>query len=239
MLVQLPLNIELKKEATFSLFVAEEELIAMAVANLQQLLLEPKSNFTIIHGQSYSGKTHLLQSSCRFFKEKNTLTVDNSAVYLPLADKSLPFTPAILAGLELVDLICIDDVDKIIGNNQWELALANLINKSQALGKKILISSLLPVEKWNIISKELYLAIIVSSTIKVTRITQQYELIEVLEKRSRFAGFELPVKISDYLIQEFPNNLLKLIAILQKLEKASIVHKKKLNLAFVKRILHK
>lgn len=238
MFVQIPLRISLKEEATFDTYVVEKESIALSIVTLQQTLLENKSNFITLYGEQNSGKTHLLQAACRFFSEnKNRLSGSSSTVYLPLADKSLPFIPAILDGLEVVKLICIDDVEKILGNKEWEISLANLITKSQVLGQKILISSKLHINSWSIVTKELASAIVVVSAIGLGKLTKHDALIDVLKKRSEHAGFVFSLSIGNYLIKQYSNDLSELIAVLQIIEDASIVKKRKISLVFVKQIL--
>ena len=237
MFVQLPLKIGLREEAKFDTFVAEEESIAISVAWLQNQVIDSKNNFIALVGEKGTGKTHLLQSCCRFFGEQQNSSNGNSAVYLPLADKSLPLVPAILDGLEMVKLICLDDVDEILGNKEWELALADLIAKSQVLGQKLIISSKQDFNDWTIKTKALSNAIIVVSTIILSGLTKHDELIEALKKRSEVVGFDFRQEVGNFLIKQFSNELSELIAVLQIIENASIVQKRKITLPFVKSVL--
>ena len=236
MFVQLPLKIGLKEDANFDTFVAETEVVAMGVAKFQQGLINSRSDFILLEGESKSGKTHLLQAACRFFSEKQS-SEKSSAVFLPLSDKSLPLVPPILEGLETVNLICIDDVDEIIGKKEWELALASLIVKSQVLGKKMIVSSKLAINNWAIVTKELSDAMMAASTVKLSRLKKTEEIIEALTKRSKETGFEFSFKLGDYLIKKFSSNLSELIEALDFIEKASIIQKRKITIYFVKQIL--
>ena len=238
MFVQLPLKIGLKEEATFDTFVVEQESIAIAVASFQQSLMNNQSDLILLNGEQKSGKTHLLQSACRFFGE-NSLTSDSSTVYLPLADKNLPLIPIILDGLEMVKLICIDDIEEVIGIKEWEVALANLITKSQAQGQKLVITSENAMTKWRMVTKELSNAMMVASTITLSQLTEQEELVEALKKRSVRTGFDFRLEVGNYLVKQFSNDLSELIAVLQIIENASIIQKRKITLPFVKSVLSK
>ena len=237
MFVQLPLKIGLKDEATFNTFVAEKESIAISVAVFQQSLMNGQGDFILLNGEGKSGKTHLLQSACRYFSE-NSLSSESSTVYLPLADKSLPLVPLILSGLEVVKLICIDDVEEIIGKKEWELALANLISKSQSQGQKLVITSENSINDWNIVTKELSNAMMVASTLTLSPLTEQEELIDALKKRAEHTGFDFRLEVGNYLVKQFSNDLSELIAVLKIIENASLIQKRKITLPFVKETLN-
>lgn len=237
MFAQLPLKIGLREEARFDTFVAEKESIAVAIAGIESMLLSTNSCCILLAGEKMSGKTHILQSSCRFFSENNQKNTGSSTVYLPLADKSLPFVPLILNGLENVNLICIDDVDEIVGDKDWEVSLANLIVKSQTQGQKLMLSSRMKINDWQLITKELSRAMVSVSTINFSRLKASSELIEALKKRSEHFGFDFRLEIGNYLIKQFSNDLSELIAALQIIENASIIQKRKITLPFVKQIL--
>ena len=49
------------------------------------------------------------------------------------------YNTSIIDGLDTISLICIDDIHEICGNNDWELAIFNLINKVRATENCILI----------------------------------------------------------------------------------------------------
>jgi len=236
MFVQLPLKIGLNEEARFDTYVAETEMVAMAVANLQQSLVESKGVFYALTGEEGAGKTHLLQSACRFHTEQNLQKGQSSSVYLPLADKTLPLIPGILEGLEDVKLICIDDFDKVIGDSAWELAFANLIVKSQAAGHKLLISTQQNINDWEIVRKELATAMMVVYPIKLQKLVERTEIVEALKKRSESLGFNVSTEVINYLIKQFSNDFSELLAVFKLLENASIVEKRRITLPFVKKI---
>ena len=68
--------------------------------------------------------------------EKNSLAI----IYLPLK-QAADFTPEICEGLESADVICIDDIDVIAGNKDWEIALFNLYNRIRDNHKKLFITA--------------------------------------------------------------------------------------------------
>jgi len=76
----------------------------------------------VIYGSSKVGKSFLLQSICNYFSEAN-----KSSLYIPLKELNSHET-GLLDNLEKLNLVCIDDLEIIAGNNKWETAIFNLIN---------------------------------------------------------------------------------------------------------------
>ncbi|QCU89831.1 DnaA regulatory inactivator Hda [Thiomicrorhabdus sediminis] len=232
MFVQMPLKIGLRSEACFATFVTEQESVAFALNNLQKSLKSGGGSFYMF-GNSGVGKTHLLQAACRFITEH-----DKTSVYLPLSDDSLPLIPDVLIGLEQTPLVCLDDVDTIIGNSKWELALANLLVKSSVQGHSVILSGKKSISEWSIATQELMKALINVLPIEIAPLTDKDELISALTRHSSRLGFELTKEVGNYLIKQFSNDLQELLAVLKMLEQASLVEKHRLTLPFVKKILN-
>ena len=231
MYVQMPLKIGLRDEASFNSFVADGESVALGLMDLQNNIQQPKGNSYYLNGGGYSGKTHVLQAACRFATESGL-----ASVYLPLSDKSLPLIPDVLNGLEFTSLVCLDDVDRIIGHADWETALRNLLIKSATQGNTVILAGRATVDIWPMVDHELISALmgLVSVPLKVLKANS--DLVEALQKHSQCMGFELPDKVGEYLVTKHSTNLEELMTMLKILEEATLTEKKKLNTAFVKTI---
>ncbi len=237
MFAQLPLKIGLNEESCFETYVAELESVAMAVVKLQASLLQSQGSFFILMGEEGAGKTHLLQAACRFYTETQGQGHHTSSVYLPLSDKTLPLVPAILEGLEDIGMVCIDDVSEIIGDEKWELALASLIIKSQSAGKKLLISTSGDMNDWPIVTKELSIAMMMVYPVKLALLQNRVEIVEALKKRSERLGFDVSTEVGNYLVKQFDNDFIEVLAIFKLIENASIVEKRRITLPFIKKVL--
>jgi DnaA family protein len=85
-----------------------------------------------LRGADATGKTHLLQACCAEAQDRGA-----RVAYLSLANRSaLP--RGLLAGMAGARLVCIDDVDRIAGDAQWENAVFNLYNEAEASGSRAL-----------------------------------------------------------------------------------------------------
>lgn len=235
MFVQLPLKIGLREEVCFDTFVTDDAAMALALNRFQQSLLKPEQGEAVyFFGESGVGKTHILQAACRFVTEKNI-----ASVYLPLADRQLPLIPDVLKGLEKTGLVCLDDVDAIMGEATWEIALADLLMKSASLGHKVVLSAQVSVDALPIKTQELTHALMSVLPISLIQLSNKKEIVDALQRHAQKLGFELPLEVGNYLIKQFSSDLQELLSVLKLLEQATFVEKRRMTLPFVKQILSK
>ncbi len=232
MFVQMPLKIGLRDEARFETFVTEKESLAVALNALQTALQQNTGGAYYLFGEQGGGKTHLLQAACRFVTEQ-----DRTSVYLPLADKTLPLIADVLVGLEQTPLVCLDDVDQVIGDPKWEHSLANLLTRSSVQGHVVLLSGDTSINDWNLATQELAKALINVLPVEIETLKDRSEVIEALKRHSGKLGFELPQDVGNFLIKNFSTDLQELLAVLKILEQASLVEKRRVTLPFVKQVL--
>ena len=228
----MPLKIGLRDDACFETFVTEQESQAAALNGLQSALKHASGSAFYLHGESGVGKTHLLQASCRYITEQG-----HASVYLPFGDLSLPLIPDVLIGLEQTPLVALDDMNGIIGQTKWELALANLITKSSVQGHTVLLTGEKSINDWSIKTTDLAKALMMVLPIHMDAIIENEEVIIALQRHSLRLGFELPNEVGKYLIKQFSSDLQELLAVLKLLEQASLVEKRRLTLPFVKQVL--
>lgn len=235
MFVQLPLKIGLREEVCFDTFIAEEEGVVLALNRFQQTLLKSHDGEAFyFQGESGSGKTHILQAACRFTTEQKS-----SSVYLPLGDDSLPLIPDVLNGLEQTLLVCLDDIENIIGNPEWEHALTSLLMRSKELGHKVVLSGINPAGSWSIATTELTQAMMSVLPITLKPLANKSDIVLAMQRHALKLGFELPLEVGNYLIKQFSTDLQELLSVLRILEQATFVEKRRMTLPFVKQILTK
>lgn len=234
MFVQMPLKIGLRDDASFDTFVTERESIAVALNSMQSALLKKSGSAFYLYGDEGVGKTHLLQAACRFVTEQN-----QASVYLPVGDDTLPLIPDVLIGLEQTKLVCLDDMNDVIGDAKWELALANLLTKSSVQGHTVVLSGQKAINDWNIVTQELAKALMNVLPIEMQALEEKQEVIAALQRHSLKLGFELPNEVGNFLIKQFSTDLQELLAVLKMLEQATLVEKRRLTLPFVKQVLLK
>ncbi|PLY14309.1 MAG: DnaA regulatory inactivator Hda [Sedimenticola sp.] len=121
---QLALGITLRDDASLATFTPGDN--AQLLAALQGCARAQGEPFLYLWGSDGCGKTHLLQAACQCASQAG-----RSALYLPL-NEAHALGPDILNDLESLDLVCIDDIDAIAGDQAWEEALFHLYNRLRA-----------------------------------------------------------------------------------------------------------
>jgi CDP-diacylglycerol--glycerol-3-phosphate 3-phosphatidyltransferase len=124
---QLPLAVRLRDFAVFETFEPGPNGAVVAV------LAAPAAAGPAVWlwGPEGSGKSHLLQAAC---------AAEPSAAYLPVAEL-LAAGPGVLEGWHDRALVCIDDIDRLAGQRDWELAAFALFNRLWEQGGCLVVSA--------------------------------------------------------------------------------------------------
>jgi DnaA family protein len=232
MLVQLPLKINLREDASFETFVTEQESIAITLNQLQQPNIPGFSGCYYLYGESGVGKTHLLQASCRYYTQRGL-----QSVYFPLASSSLPLIPDVLSGLEVTALVCLDDIDQVLKDPAWQKSLGNLLAKSRVLGHRVLLTGTHSMVDWPHVVDVLQQELVSIMPVNLVALSEPNEIVLALQRHALYKGFELPSEVGNFLIKRFSNDLQELLMVLQLLEQATLAEKRRLTLPFVKDVL--
>lgn len=220
MVQQLTLGIRLRDDATFGNYFAGQN--EQVVHSLQR----QDEPYVFLFGESGTGKSHLLQAACHQAGNKGL-----PVVYLPLAEEGLK--PAMLDGLENMSLIALDDIQSVIGDEDWERALFNLYNSVREKEGSMLVSSTEPLASLNIQLADLRSRLSWGPIFKLCTLTDK-EKQYALQQRAKNRGLELADDVVAYLLKRSPRDMGSLFALFEKLDKASMVEKRKLTIPFIK-----
>ena len=88
-----------------------------------------------LYGINQCGKSYLLQATCNFYSLQN-----KSSVYMPFKDL-INKGVSLIESLEYLDVICIDDIDLIASDKEWEIGIFNLINDCMTSNCRLIFSS--------------------------------------------------------------------------------------------------
>lgn len=225
---QLSLPVQLRDEATLENFLPgpAEEALMQALQEQPQPSGEP---MIFLHGPDGCGKSHLLQACCQ--------RLQSDALYLPLAEL-LAYPPGeVLAGVESLRLIALDDLDAVIGLDAWELALFSLYNRARESGCRLLLAAqgaprVLPVRLPDLKSRLTWGV--------VFHLAQPSDAQKqaILQFRARRRGLQLPVEVAAFIVNRSPRQLPVLLELLDRLDRASLTEQRALSVPFVKQTLN-
>ena len=230
---QLPLNIDLRDEASFDSFVAETEAAAIALHQIQMAIVKRQHGVWYFHGEPGAGRSHILQAACRFAQQW-----DRPCLYLPLADEEVRAIPDLLKGLNQLDVICVDDVDKVLDSPHWQQALADLILQAEASAQVVLLAGRLALAQWPVQADRRLISALVSVVpVELQPLKAEETLSLALQRHAAARGLQLPGNVVRFLIREVGASLPQLLAVLRVVEQASLIEKRRITLPFVKKVL--
>ncbi len=221
---QIPLNLQLRAEATFDNFVSAGN------ESLLHTLCNSDERYIYLWGGDACGKTHLLQALCHQASQLN-----KTAAYIPLCDDDIS-EPDILTGLETLDLVCIDDLHIIAAQPQWEIALFNLFNRVREKGGRLFITARVAPNKTQIQLADLVSRLNWGVVFQIINLPEQ-DKIEVLQLRATQLGLELTNEVAEYLLKRSPRDMANLFSLLGKLDTASLTEQRRLTIPFVRQYL--
>ncbi len=226
--LQLPLTFGQAEVFSFDQFLAGRN--DEVIQKLNSMVDDQPSESIFIWGGSGSGKSHLLQALCKSFSDN-----EQPSVYLPLWQHQ-KFTPQILEGLEVLPVICLDDVEQIAGDENWERAIFNLFNRIKEENNLLVMAAQSAPQNIEFNLADL------DSRMNWGLIYQLQELndsekLMVLQQRAKTRGFKLPDEVGNYLITRLPRGMHALCDFLDKLDVASLAAKRKLTIPFVRELL--
>lgn len=183
-----------------------------------------------LHGPEDSGKTHLLQAVCHQAK-----TRDQSAAYLPLKQMR-ELGPESLDGLEQCTWICLDDVDAVLEQEDWEQRLFGLINQVVDHGANLLMSARRPAEGIEVELPDLSSRLRGAVSFLLQPLGDDLQP-KALQRRARSQGYDLPEDAVLYMQRHVVRGLGQLCRLLDRLEQASLSQQRRITVPFVREVL--
>lgn len=229
-MIQLSLGVSLNDEATFENFHVAGESNEQAINTLQSFARGEESNL-LLWGARGSGLAHLLQATCRLAHQQKRLVQ-----YIPLREM-LGFAPEdICEGLEALDLVCIDGIDEICGNHNWEQALFHLYNRLRDGGGQLLVATHTSPASLPLLLKDLKSRLYWGSVFHIASLSDSAKQ-TAMQNRAKARGFELPDDVVRYILTHSPRDTNELFFLLNRLDDASLQEQRKLTIPFVKQVM--
>ena len=225
---QLPLPLGFNPEQGFGQFWPGPN--GELIEHLRRISAEPGEDLLFLWGDAGSGKTHLLNACCSRAAEAGGL-----AACLPLS-LLLEYGPDALEGLEAYRFIGMDDVDRIAGHPAAELALFHLFNRARDRGQTMAMTASLPPAQLPITLPDLASRLTWGLILRVRPLSGD-DTLHALSLKARDLGLELPPAVGRYLMNRAPRDLPAQLALLGRLDRASLAAQRKLTIPFVKSLL--
>ena len=225
--MQLALAVTLPDDETFASYFGGED--SLEVSHLKDSFnnLQHAFQYTYLCGLGDSGKSHLLYATCVHAQEKGLSTM------LLSMREVFEYGPLVLDGLDSLDVLCIDDLHLIAGNDAWEKAVFNLFNRFNEPGKCLVVTADLLPDMLNIELPDLELRLKWGTTFQIRSMSDD-DKAEALVKRAHMRGLELTDECARFLLTRLSRDMRALLDVLDKLDHASMVQQRKLTIPFIK-----
>lgn len=208
-----------------------------AVAYIRQYLQPETANSgkpqppVFVFGASGSGKSHLLYAACVQAQELGLTS------QLLALDEFAQYSPRMLDNLEQLDLVCLDNIGAVAGDSHWQVALFDLYNRLAEHGKKLIIvaedqPTALGFTLPDLVSR------LQACTVFQLRLLSDDDKQKLLQQKARVRGLDLPDEVARYLLNRQHRDIRALVDTLDILDKASMVHQRRLTIPFVKDVLN-
>lgn len=224
---QLALEVRLSDDATFDNFLALGRSLAV-IDNLRHQLAPGREGSIFLHGAHGSGKTHLLQACCQ--------DGAGTALYLPLASLRDSRAADVLEGVEALPRICLDDLQAVAGDENWELALFNLCNRARERGSRLVFAATAAPRGLGVNLADLQSRLSWGEVYRLARPDDDARA-QILQFRARRRGLSLAPAVAVYIVSRAPRDLSQLLGLLDYLDRASLAEQRVLSVPFVKRAL--
>ncbi|WP_462171768.1 DnaA regulatory inactivator Hda [Pseudoalteromonas xiamenensis] len=228
--MQMALPVTLPDDETFSSYFGGEQ--SLEVTHLKSAFAkrEAQFQFTYLCGLADSGKSHLLYATCVYAQELGL-----STMLLSLREV-LHYGPEMLDGLDALDVVCIDDMQLVAGNESWEKALFNFYNRFNEPGKLLVVAADLLPNMLNLFLPDLESRLTWGTTFQIRSMSDD-DKAEALVKRAKMRGLELSDDCSRFLLTRLSRDMRALLDVLDKLDHASMAAQRKLTIPFIKSTL--
>jgi len=222
---QLPLQLSLRPPATLASFVPGDNLQALGV--LGALAEGRGESLIFLHGPAGCGKTHLLAGTCA-----RAMARGARCAYVPLREAA-SLSPELLNGLDALDVVCIDDVDAIAGDREWETALFRVFNALREHGRRLVASAACPPGALPLSLPDLRSRLGWGLTLGLRPLHGE-ALAVALQSAAAARGMRLDAEVARYILERCPRHLPALLRILEDLDRASLAAQRTLTIPFVK-----
>ena len=130
---QLIFPFQINQKASFENFFCSPN-NAELITRLNDLVVNKNADELIINGAAGSGKSFLMQAICNELS-----SLGKQFAFMPM-NKAINMEVEIFQNLASLDAVCIDDLQLILSEGEWETAMFALINECQQSGCSLILS---------------------------------------------------------------------------------------------------
>jgi DnaA family protein len=225
---QLALDMRLADHAVFESFHAGPN--GLAVASVERVAAGSGPALAWLWGAEGTGRSHLLQACVAAAHQRGAATA-----YLPMA-RLAGLAPGVLEGMERLDVVAIDDVERVARRADWEAALFRAYEGLTARGARLVAAAASPPAATGFRLPDLASRFSAAAVFRLESLGDA-DRVPALRRRAAWRGLELPDETARYLLARVGRDTAGLFELLDRLERAALAAQRRLTVPFVRSIL--
>tara|TARA_R110002072_G_scaffold172728_5_gene327078 strand:- start:25389 stop:26156 length:768 start_codon:yes stop_codon:yes gene_type:complete len=247
--VQLFLPVQMRLEKSFENYLGHEN--QAVIACLKEHIERKHETLVVLVGPESVGKTHLLASSIVYYE--TFYQSDIGCAYFSLSELSASdlydeqendsYFSDLLDYFESFNFLALDDIDLWLncftGSHleEAELFVFNLFNHYKMNGKLLMITSKCPPGRLNVQLKDLQSRLQSGLLLTLSGISD-VEKEGMLKSLAKLKGFLMDDEVSAFILKRSDRDIPALLEVIDNLDKATLIEKRKLTVPFVKKVLN-
>lgn len=234
---QFPLALKLDSSATFTNFWEDSD--AQLISELKQLAMQDGGAWVYLTGGSGSGVSHLLQACSALANGHNYSSMVLSLAELITAGESSDTEG--LAGffdsLEDFDLLCIDDIELLVGQPFWQEQLFYLLEKLRnKANSRLLIGGHQLASQLDIELKDLKSRLKWATGYQLKTLDDSQKIL-LLQFKAKALGLTMSDEVARFLVNRCSRNIADLLNVLNQLDKLALSSGRRLTVPWIKSVL--
>ena len=181
-------------------------------------------------GATASGKTHLLNASADFARKQGVVLHIYDAMQLRQCDANE------FEGFSQCDVLAIDNLDAIVGNPQWEACFYQVINRCRDGDYRFVFAMTHKPDDLQTTLDDFRSRLQWGLMLQLPS-SDDAEIRQILRRRAQLIGIELAEDVISYLMTHHARNLATQMAILRRLDGASLSQQRKVTIPLIKQAL--
>ena len=235
---QLPLPVALRDDATFDNYICSDRFVSGRAMSHSSLLVDQLrrqltggERYLYLYGNKGCGCSHLLQAACHYADQ-----LGFSAMYLPLFEVRHYAPSELFDSLDQLSLVCLDDLQAIVGSIEWEEALFHLFNHLAANSVALLVSANGSVRTLPWVLADLASRLSSGAVYHVAPPSMECRL-TILQCRAHQRGIKLSSEVAQFIYYRCQRDMGALMTVLDRLDQASLTAQRRLTIPFVKAVM--
>jgi DnaA family protein len=186
---------------------------------------ELEDSQVFIWGAEGSGKTHLLTAACEAYNQQGY-----RIAYLP---GEIINNSGSLDGLENLDLLCIDDLQRL--DHAAEVDLFHLINRCRAAGAKLILAADRSVDELGFHLADLQTRLSWELVFHLTPLGDS-ALRDAFRKEIELRALQASDEVLAYVLKRFPRRMNILKEVVNTLDEVSLSEQRRITVPFIKQV---